>query len=47
MSLSNIPLCYCVPQTDSKVIEKWMEGAQDFLMEEPAVPGDDEATKAA
>ncbi|KAK1338081.1 hypothetical protein QTO34_001191 [Cnephaeus nilssonii] len=29
-------------QADSKVIEKWMEGAKDFLMEEQAVPGDDE-----
>ncbi|CAK6434174.1 unnamed protein product, partial [Pipistrellus nathusii] len=28
--------------TDLKVIEKWMEGAKDFLREEQAVPGNDE-----
>ncbi|XP_070273932.1 utrophin isoform X2 [Myotis yumanensis] len=29
-------------EADSKVIEKWMEGAKDFLMEEQAVQGDAE-----
>ncbi|XP_036281502.2 utrophin-like [Pipistrellus kuhlii] len=29
-------------ETDLKVIEKWIEGAKDFLMEEQAVPGNDE-----